>query len=77
VPKAATAVFVGTEFDSLRAGGDDGTPVRLTPWGEIAYQLGGEPTLKVLAEHEKQKTAPAGDSHPPTPPFGQTMSHLD
>jgi len=62
VPQAAVAVFVGTEFDSLSGrGGDDGTPVRKTPWGEIAFQLGGEQALKVLVEHEKQLTAPAGD----------------
>jgi hypothetical protein len=62
VPKAATAVFVGTEFDSLQGrGGDDGTPKRRTPWGEIAYQLAGDAGLAVVAEHEKQMTAPAGD----------------
>jgi predicted AAA+ superfamily ATPase len=62
VPQAAVAVFVGTEFDSLSGrGGDDGTPVRKTPWGEIAFQLGGAEALAVLAEHEKQLTAPAGD----------------
>ena len=42
VPAAATAVFVGTEFDSITGrGGSDGTPKRHTPWGEIAFQLGG------------------------------------
>jgi len=62
VPKAATAVFVGTEFDSIQGrGGDDGTPNRKTPWGEIAFQLSGEAGLAVLAEHEKQQQAPAGD----------------
>ncbi len=62
VPKAATAVFVGSEFDSLTGrGGGDGTPVRKTPWGEIAFQLGGEKALAVVAEHEKQLIAPAGD----------------
>lgn len=62
VPHAATAVFVGTEFDSLTGrGGDDGTPLRKTPWGEIAFQLGGVDALAVLTEHEKQQTAPAGD----------------
>src|SRR3954463_2065347 len=36
IPHAATAVFVGTEFDSITGrGGDDGTPLRKTPWGEI------------------------------------------
>lgn len=42
-PEAATAVFVGTEFDSIHGrGGDDGTPNRKTPWGEIAFQLSDE-----------------------------------
>ena len=62
VPAAATATFVGTEFDSLTGrGGDDGTPLRKTPWGEIAFQLGGEEGLAIVAEHEKQMIAPAGD----------------
>ena len=62
IPGAATAVFVGMEFDSITGrGGEDGTPVRKTPWGEIAYQLSGEKGLSVVAEHEKQMTAPAGD----------------
>ena len=62
IPQAATAVFVGTEFDSLRGrGGDDGTPLRRTPWGEIAYQLGGAEALAVLGEHEAQFIEPKGD----------------
>lgn len=62
VPQSATAVFVGTEFDSLQGrGGDDRTPVRKTPWGEIAYQLGGEEGFALVIEHEKQMIAPAGD----------------
>ena len=62
VPKAATAVFVGNEFDSIHGrGGDDGTPNRKTPWGEIAFQLAGEEGFNVVAEHEKQMVAPAGE----------------
>ncbi|MDX2024306.1 MAG: DUF499 domain-containing protein [Deltaproteobacteria bacterium] len=62
VPKAATAIFVGTEFDSISGrGGNDGTPLRKTPWGEIAYQLGGEDGFKLVAEHERELTAPGGD----------------
>lgn len=62
VPHAATAVFVGSEFDSLTGrGGADGTPIRKTPWGEIAWQLLGADGLGVLAEHEKTLTAPGGD----------------
>jgi len=62
VPEAAIAVFVGTEFDSITGrGGEDGTPVRKTPWGEIAWQLGGEESLAKVAEHEEQFTEPKGD----------------
>ncbi|MDP9438649.1 MAG: DUF499 domain-containing protein, partial [Actinomycetota bacterium] len=62
VPHAASAVFVGTEFDSLTGrGGDDGTPIRKTPWGEIAFQLGGEQALAKVAEHDRLGQAPAGD----------------
>lgn len=62
VPCAAIAIFDGKEFDSLSGrGGDDGTPLRKTPWGEIAFQLGGEKALKILKEHEEKLTAPSGD----------------
>jgi hypothetical protein len=62
VPKANTAVFVGTEFDSITGrGGSDGTPLRRTPWGEIAFQLGGAEAFKIVAEHERLMTAPGGD----------------
>ncbi len=62
VPKANLAVFVGTEFDSITGrGGDDGTPNRRTPWGEIAFQLGGAKGFAAVAEHDKALTAPGGD----------------
>lgn len=62
VPRAATAVFVGTEFDSLTGrGGSDGTPLRKTPWGETAFQLAGEIGLAAVAEQEEKMIAPAGD----------------
>jgi Protein of unknown function (DUF499) len=62
IPEASTAVFVGTEFDSLTGrGGNDGTPLRRTPWGEIAFQLGGEESFAVVAEHEMQFIEPKGD----------------
>ncbi len=63
VPESATAVFVGTEFDSLHGrGGDNGEPIRKTPWGEIAFQLSGEEGLKAIAAHEEKLIAPAGDA---------------
>ena len=62
VPEAATAVFVGTEFDSIQGrGGDDGTPKRVTPWGEIAFQLAGDYGFHFVQEHEQQRISPAGD----------------
>jgi hypothetical protein len=62
VPQADTAVFVGTEFDSLLGrGGDNGEPHRRTPWGEIAFQLGGAEGLKLLAKHDLDGTSPGGD----------------
>ena len=42
-------------------GGIDGTPLRKTPWGEIAFQLGGEESFAAVAEHEKQFIEPKGD----------------
>lgn len=60
--EAAIAVFVGTEFDSITGrGGNDGTPLRKTPWGEIAYQLGGEKSFNIVAEQDKQFREPKGD----------------
>lgn len=62
VPRAATAVFIGTEFDSITGrGGSDGTPIRKSPWGEIAYQLGGEKSLALVQEHEDRMIAPSGE----------------
>ena len=62
VPKSTVAVFVGTEFDTITGrGGNDGTPLRKTPWGEIAFQLGGEEGFSKVAVHDQQLSAPAGD----------------
>ncbi|BBO89904.1 ATP-binding protein [Desulfosarcina ovata] len=62
IPKANVGIFVGTRFDVLTGrGGDDGTPQRRTPWGELAWQLGGEASFDVVREHDAQGIAPAGD----------------
>jgi len=63
VPKAAVGVFVGTEVDVITGrGGHDGTPRRRTPWGELAYQLGGPEAFRHVAEHEKDPvTAPSSE----------------
>lgn len=58
----AVAVFVGTEFDSVTGrGGDDGTPKRQTPWGEIAWQLGGAEAFAHVAKHDADFQEPKGD----------------
>ena len=62
IPKAATAVFVGTEFDSYQGrGGNDGTPLRKTPWGEMAWQLRGAEGWSLVEQHEANTVAPGGD----------------
>lgn len=62
VAKADVGVFVGTEFDSITGrGGRDGTPLRVTPWGELAWQIGGQEGFQAVAEHDKNLIAPSGE----------------
>jgi len=77
LPKADVAVFVGTEFDVIQGRGGDGEPVRKTPWGEIAWQLGGERALATLARHEAEGVAPAGDALRAMLPDGPTLILMD
>jgi hypothetical protein len=60
VPQARVAVFVGMRFDSR--GGEDGTPLRRTPWGEIAWQLGGQAGYQIMASFDQDGRAPGGDA---------------
>ncbi|MBP3959520.1 ATP-binding protein [Gemmata sp. G18] len=62
VPEAAVAVFMGKEFDSLNGRGGEGEPRRFTPWGEIAWQLGGAKSFAVVEKHEKEFIEPKGDA---------------
>ena len=62
IPEASVAVFVGTEFDAIAGrGGDNGEPLRKTPWGEIAFQLGGAEAFEFVKEHDEKQIAPGGD----------------
>jgi hypothetical protein len=66
VPEAAFAVFMGKEFDSLNGRGGPGSanpdePSRKTPWGEIAWQLGGAESFAVVERHERDFIEPKGD----------------
>jgi hypothetical protein len=62
VPEAAVAVFMGKEFDSLQGRGGGDEPVRKTPWGEIAWQIGGAKSFAVVAQHEREFIEPKGDA---------------
>lgn len=62
MPEANVGVFVGTRFDVLRGrGGDDGTPLRRTPWGDLAWQIGGQESFDAVREHDEKGIPPAGD----------------
>jgi predicted AAA+ superfamily ATPase len=64
----AVAVFVGTEFDSVTGrGGDDGTPRRRTPWGELAWQLGGAESFAHVAKHDADFHRAQGRCHREVP----------
>jgi predicted AAA+ superfamily ATPase len=77
VPQADVAVFVGTEFDVVDGRGGDGEPQRRTPWGEIAWQLGGAPALAVVAKHDELGTAPSGDVIRRMLPSGPVLILMD
>lgn len=77
IPKAAVAVVVGTEFDPLTGRQDGNGPVRKTLWGEIAWQLGGERSFAVVAEHEAKGMAPGGDVIRKMLPEGPSLILLD
>ena len=77
VPTADVAVIVGTEFDVLKGRGGDGEPVRKTPWGEIAWQLGGEKALAVVKEHDEREISPAGDVIRKMLPDGPVLILMD
>lgn len=63
IPEAAVAVFVGKTFDTLKGrGGEGGEPLRHTPWGEIAWQLGGMESYKVVEQHDREFVEPKGDA---------------
>ncbi|AMV35269.1 hypothetical protein VN12_24300 [Pirellula sp. SH-Sr6A] len=77
IPKARTAVFVGTEFDAITGRKGDGEPTRKTPWGEIAWQLGGAEAFAKVAEHDAQGVSPAGDVLREMLPTGPTLILMD
>ena len=82
LPQADVAVFVGTEFDALVGRSGDDEPTRLTPWGEIAWQLGRtreekERLFAAVAQHDAQRLAPAGDVIREMLPSGPILILMD
>ena len=77
VPKADVAVFVGTEFDLLDGRGGKGEPTRKTPWGEIAWQLGGKAGYETIRKHDEAGEPPAGDALKAMLPKGPTLILMD
>ena len=58
-PVARTAVIVGTEVEPVTGYGRAGEPKRRTPWGELAWQLGGAKGYALVAEHDATLRAPS------------------
>ncbi len=77
VPKGDVAVFVGTEFDVIDGRGEPGEPRRRTPWGEVAWQLGGEKSFDVVAKHDADGISPAGDVIRKMLPKGPVLILMD
>lgn len=78
VPVGAASVFVGTEFDSITGrGGSNGAPLRRTPWGEMAWQLGGQEAFALVADHDTQAIAPGGDVLAKVIPDGPCLILMD
>lgn len=61
IKSAKIAIFVGTEFSSVTGRGEEGEPIRKTPWGELAFQLGGSKGFEQFAELDNSFIPPGGD----------------
>jgi len=61
VPQARVATFIGNRFDFLVGAGLEGEPKRKTPWGDIAWQLGGRDLFALLEQHDSQGIVPGGE----------------
>jgi hypothetical protein len=61
IKTAKTAIFVGTEFSSVTGRKDGDEPVRKTPWGDLAFQIGGLEGFKQFAELDNSLIPPGGD----------------
>lgn len=60
VPEAEVAVIVGTDLDTSGGRTVDDLHIR-TPWGELAYQLGGKDAYKIIETSDQERTSPGKD----------------
>lgn len=61
VPKARVAVFIGNRFDFVVGAGAEGEIRRKTPWGDLAWQLGGNDLYQLVKEHDERGIVPGGE----------------
>lgn len=62
IPQVHTAVVAGTAFDTGKGRRNKRTePLRKTPWGEIAFQLGGKEAYNTIVEYDERMIAPEDD----------------
>ncbi|MEK6780102.1 MAG: AAA family ATPase [Bacteroidota bacterium] len=61
IKTAKTAIFVGTEFSSVTGRIDGDEPIRKTPWGEMAFQIGGAKAFAKFADLDNTFIPPGGD----------------
>jgi len=61
IKTAKVAIFVGTEFSSVTGRGEGDEPNRKTPWGELAFQIGGAEGFEQFAELDREFIPPGGD----------------
>ena len=61
IPHARVAVFIGNRFDFLVGVGAEGEPRRRTPWGDLAWQLGGPDLYALVREHDEKGVVPGGE----------------
>ncbi|MFB6187986.1 MAG: DUF499 domain-containing protein, partial [Halobacteriaceae archaeon] len=60
IPSAETAVIVGTDLDISGGRSVDDINIR-TPWGELAYQLGGKDAYEIIEDSDQDRIAPGKD----------------
>lgn len=61
VPKARVATFIGNRFDFVVGVAAEGEPRRKTPWGDLAWQLGGSELYQIIKDHDDQGVVPGGE----------------